>query len=250
MAEKRAVTDGDRLPWLGSLPERSAAPGPRAAVRGLTIIVVLLAVALAGTLSLLILRQRDVPSAPPASPAAAAKVDLPAAPPPAAAPTPVPVLPPVTAAPAPVAKLAEAPPPRTQAKSAVKKASVRKASARMARAKKAKANQRRAALHPATKPQIVVHRGVRNWPAVPWIGTPGSVIQLGAYASPRQSDIAWRSSIRAYPYLATLPKKVTSVRVGPKRLRYYRLQLGTPSPVHAAQVCRNLRSIRRSCIVA
>lgn len=239
MAEKRAVTDGDRLPWLGPLPERSAAPGPRAAVRGLTIIVALLAVALAGTLSLLILRDSDVPSAPPASPAPAAKVDLPAAPPPAPAPAPIPVLPPATQAPAPVARLADAPPPRAMAKPVVKKASVRKASVK----------KRRAAPRPATKPQIAVQREVRNWPPVAWVGTPGSVIQIGAYSSPRQADIAWRSSIRAYPYLATLPRKVTTVRVGPKRIRYYRLQLGTPSPIHASQTCRNLRSIRRSCIV-
>lgn len=227
MNDKRPATDGDRLPWLGPLPGRTAAPGPRAAVRGLTILVILLAVALTGTLSLLLLRDRDASTtAPITSPVA--KVDLPA---------PRPVVP----APAPPAKLTEAPAPTAKPQTPARQ--IRAKSTKSVR--KARTKNRRAATRRASRPQVRVHRGARTWPSAPR----GRVIQLGAYNSAGQAYNAWRGTVRDYPYLGTLPRKITPIRVGPNRRRYYRLQVATPSPRHAEPICRVVRATRRACIV-
>ena len=235
MSDRRPATDGDRLPWLGPMPDRTAAPGPRAAVRGLTILVVMLAVALTGTLSLLLLRNYDAPTtatpaAPPAQPSA--KVDLPVRP---AAP------PPAVPAPAPPATLAETPAPTARPKAPARQ--VRAKSTRSV--KKARAKQRRATSRRVSRPQVRVHRGTRSWPSAPR----GRVIQLGAYNTAGQAYDAWRGTVRDYPYLGTLPRRITPIRLGPNRRLYYRLQVATPSRRHAEPVCRVVRATRRACIV-
>ena len=227
MSDKRPATDGDRLPWLGPMPGRTVAPGPRAAVRGLTLLVMLLTVALAGPWSLLLLRDRDAPTiATPVQPAPTARIDLPAA---RVAPPPVGPVPPtrLAEAPAPTVKLA-APAKQVRAKST--------RSVKQARPKKPRR---------VSRPQVRVHRGVRNWPVAPR----GRVIQLGAYNSAGQAYNAWRGTVRDYPYLGTLPRRITPIRIGPDRKRYYRLQVATPSPRHAEPVCRVVRATRRACIV-
>lgn len=238
MSDKRPPTDGDRLPWLGPMPDRAAAPGPRAAVRGLTILVVLLTVALTGTLSLLLLRDREVatiatpaqPAAPPAQPTA--KVDLPARP----------VTPPPTVPqPSTPAKLAEASAPTVKPQAPAKQVRAKSTkSVKQARAKKRRATPRR-----ASRPQVRIHRGVRTWPVAPR----GRVLQLGAFNSAGQAVIAWRGTVRDYPYLGTLPRKISKIRVGPRRKTYYRLQVAAPSPRHAEPICRVVRATRRACIV-
>ena len=235
MSDKRPATDGDRLPWLGPMPDRAAAPGPRAAVRGLTILVVLLTVALTGTLSLLLLRDRDglttaTPAAPPAQPIA--RVDMPVRPA---------VPPPAVPLPAPPATLAEVPAPSVKPQAPAKQVRAKsKKSVKKARVKKPRASARR-----ASPPQVRVHRGTRNWPAAPR----GRVIQLGAYNSAGQAYNAWRGTVRDYPYLGTLPRRITPIRVGPNRRLYYRLQVATPSRRHAEPVCRVVRATRRACLV-
>lgn len=233
MSDKRPATDGDRLPWLGPLPDRNTAPGPRAAVRGLTILVVLLTLALAGTLSVLLLRGRDAPTlAAPARPAPVARADLP--------PAPV-ARPPIVPAPRPPALVAEAPVPTVKPQAPARQ--VRAKSARSVNT--ARIDKRRATPRRASRPQVRVHRGVRNWPAA----GRGRVIQLGAFNSAGQAVIAWRSTVRDYPYLGTLPRKISIIRVGPRRTRYYRLQVAAPSPRHAEPICRVVRANRRACIV-
>ena len=230
MSDKRPATDGDRLPWLGPMPDRSPAPGPRAAVRGLTILVVLLTVALTGTLSLLLLRDRDAP----AQVQPAAKIDLPARP----------VAPPVVPAPAPPAKLAETPAPTVKTQAPAKQ--VRKKSTRSV--KKTRAKKRTATARRSTASQVRVHRGMRKtWPSLR--RGRGRVIQLGAYHSAGQAYNAWVGTVRDYPYLGTLPRRITPVRIGPNRTLYYRLQVATPSRRHAEPVCRVVRATRRACIV-
>ena len=229
MSDKRAATDGDRLPWLGPMPDRAAAPGPRAAVRGLTILVVLLALALIASLSMLLLRGRDPQiAAAPASAPAAATVNLPASP---ARPVPAPT-------PVVQTKVAEAPPP------AVTQASP----ARQVRAKpvrKVRAKVRPAAPRRAPPPQVRVHRGRPAWPTA----TRGRVMQLGAFNSAGQAVIAWQGTVRDYPYLGTLPRKIVRIRVGPRRTLYYRLQVAAPSPRHSEPICRVVRATRRACLV-
>ena len=235
MTDRRPVTDGDRLPWLGPMPDRSSAPGPRAAVRGLTILVVLLTIALAGTVSLLLLRDRDAPTAS-VTPQPSARIDVPVR---TVAP---PVAPPIEPAPLPPTKLAEA--PTSTAKPAAPATRVRATSPRTAT--KARVQPRRTVTRRVSRPPVRVHRGTRYFPTTPR----GRVIQLGAFTSARQAVNAWASTVHDYPYLGTLPRKIVIIRVGPNRVRYYRLQVATPSPRHAEPVCRVVRATRRACIVA
>lgn len=76
----------------------------------------------------------------------------------------------------------------------------------------------------------------------------GKTVQLGVYRSAGQAEAAWRSAIRDYTYLVTMPKSIEAISIRSKR--FYRLQLGTPSKKHARQLCSNLKSIGRACTVA
>lgn len=76
----------------------------------------------------------------------------------------------------------------------------------------------------------------------------GKTVQLGVFKTARQAEIAWRSAVRDYTYLVTMPKSIEPIRIRSKL--YYRLQLGTPSRKHAQQLCGNLKEIGRSCRVA
>ena len=76
----------------------------------------------------------------------------------------------------------------------------------------------------------------------------GKTVQLGVYKSAGQAEAAWRSAIRDYTYLVTMPKSIEPISI--RSRRFYRLQLGTPSKQHARQLCSNLKSIGRACTVA
>jgi hypothetical protein len=76
----------------------------------------------------------------------------------------------------------------------------------------------------------------------------GKTVQLGVYKSAWQAEAAWQSAIRDYTYLVTMPKSIEPISI--RSLRFYRLQLGTPSRRHARQLCTNLKSIGRACTVA
>jgi hypothetical protein len=76
----------------------------------------------------------------------------------------------------------------------------------------------------------------------------GKTVQLGVYTSSRQAELAWQSAVRDYTYLVTMPKSIEPISIRSKR--FYRLQLGTPSRLHAKQLCTNLKSIGRACTVA
>jgi hypothetical protein len=78
----------------------------------------------------------------------------------------------------------------------------------------------------------------------------GKTAQLGVYLTARQAEAAWRSAIKDYTFLVTMPKDISPVRMGKSTRRFYRLQLGTPSRKHAHQLCRNLRQTGRACTVA
>ena len=76
----------------------------------------------------------------------------------------------------------------------------------------------------------------------------GKTVQLGVYRTQQQAEFAWRSAIRDYTYLVTMPKSIEAISI--RSRRFYRLQLGTPSKRHARQLCSNLHSIGRACTVA
>jgi hypothetical protein len=76
----------------------------------------------------------------------------------------------------------------------------------------------------------------------------GKTVQLGVYTSSRQAELEWQSAVREYTYLVTMPKSIEPISIRSKR--FYRLQLGTPSKVHARQLCTNLRTVGHACTVA
>jgi hypothetical protein len=76
----------------------------------------------------------------------------------------------------------------------------------------------------------------------------GKTVQLGVYLTQAQAEAAWKSAIKDYTYLVTMPKSIEPISIRSKR--FYRLQLGTPSKKYAKQLCTNLKSIGRSCTVA
>jgi len=76
----------------------------------------------------------------------------------------------------------------------------------------------------------------------------GKTVQLGVFRSQQAAEFAWRSAIRDYTYLVTMPKSIEPISI--RSRRFYRLQLGTPSKQHAKQLCSNLKSIGRACTVA
>jgi hypothetical protein len=76
----------------------------------------------------------------------------------------------------------------------------------------------------------------------------GKTVQLGVYLTQAQAEAAWKSAIKDYTYLVTMPKSIEPISIRSKR--FYRLQLGTPSKKYAKQLCSNLKSIGRSCTVA
>ena len=76
----------------------------------------------------------------------------------------------------------------------------------------------------------------------------GKTVQLGVYLTQAQAEAAWKSAVRDYTYLVTMPKSIEAITIRSKR--FYRLQLGTPSKRYAKQLCTNLKSIGRACTVA
>lgn len=76
----------------------------------------------------------------------------------------------------------------------------------------------------------------------------GKTVQLGVYKTPGQAEAAWRSAIRDYTFLVTMPKHIEAISLRSKR--FYRLQLGTPSKRHAKELCANLKTTGRACTVA
>ena len=76
----------------------------------------------------------------------------------------------------------------------------------------------------------------------------GKTVQLGVYLTQAQAEAAWKSAIKDYTYLVTMPKSIEAISIRSKR--FYRLQLGTPSKRHAKQLCSNLKSTGRACTVA
>ncbi len=105
----------------------------------------------------------------------------------------------------------------------------------------------------AAEPAPVVIQPVPIQPVRPAVNprakvAKGKTAQLGVYFSAREAEVAWRSAVRDYTYLVTMPKSIQRLRLRGKY--YYRLQLGTPSRSHATQLCGHLRSIGRACRVA
>jgi hypothetical protein len=76
----------------------------------------------------------------------------------------------------------------------------------------------------------------------------GKTVQLGVYLTQAQAEAAWKSAIKDYTYLVTMPKSIEPISIRSKR--FYRLQLGTPSKKYAKKLCSNLKTTGRSCTVA
>ena len=76
---------------------------------------------------------------------------------------------------------------------------------------------------------------------------PGGMVQLGAYASEKQAESAWRSVSARFPALAGSRKLLTPYSSGGKQ--GVRLRAGTSSPAAAEQLCRQLQAADQNCFV-
>ncbi len=226
----------DRLPWLET--PRTAKPTKRrpAARRARTPLLLLLGLFMAGVIAVMaFITGRS--TAPRRVPAAAINVPLP---PPVPAPETVVVPPaPVAIMPEPAAIVPSAAPAKPRV---VRPAAVKAPARRSVERSRGVTIHRNRATPPPTPPRY-------RWPTPSASGPSGRVVQLGAYYNGRQTMAAWRRLRLAYPYLATLPRKVTIVRPGAGRPRYYRLRIGAESEAHARAICDSLHRIGRGCTV-
>jgi len=249
MADAGVARDPGRLPWL----EPYRAPPRKASNRRPSTAVAIGAVGLAVVLTLLL---RDAPIFPVVEQAAPpqASVVLPA---PADMQQPI-VLAPL-AAPQPVAEAATAPAPAAHRSKARVQRRIKAVPTSMAFRAVVKEQTGEPtdpiALDPATTDAAVAIAALPLPPDPPRPAVNpsaqvirGKTVQLGVYRSAGQAEAAWRSAIRDYTYLVTMPKSIEAISIRSKR--FYRLQLGTPSRKHAKQLCTNLKSIGRACTVA
>jgi hypothetical protein len=253
-----ATSADDRLPWLET-PRAARKDRARAAARRAGPLLLLLGLLLAGTVAVMaFLAGRGSgpfapqPRATDAPPAAVAPQPIPSAPQPAPVPAPVPEAPAAPAAP-----IITAPAPAAAAPTATKP--------------RAKDKRETSPRGPAVSPPVVRVDAIAppaptqppastlppapalpppyQWPVPSAAGPSGRVIQLGYYYTGRETMAAWRRLRRSYPYLATMPRKVTVVSPGPGRPRFYQLRIGAPSAAHARAICDYLHRIGRGCIV-
>jgi len=251
MADAGVVRDSNRLPWL----EPYRAPPRKKSNRRAGSAAAIGAAGLAGILAVLM---RDAPLPPVDEPAPQASVLLPA---------PVDMQPQIVLPP-----LAQRPQAAAQPafKPAAKRHRVKVAVRRRIKAIPTRAAYRtvlkdQAGKPPATEPAAPATAIAIASPPAPVL-TPapapivrptvnpkaqvvrGKTVQLGVYTSPRQAELAWQSAVRDYTYLVTMPKSIEPISI--RSRRFYRLQLGTPSKLHAKQLCNNLRTIGHACTVA
>jgi hypothetical protein len=244
----------ERLPWLESPRPPARSRTARAARRARTPLLILLGLFAATSVAIMafLAGRGSGPLPSRTAPRSPAVIVAP--------------LPPATVAPAPVAA--------PVASTAAPKASVpSRSTAKKRRASRPTVHRaRRPHRHAARKPRrslipdIVIHRNATPpraasavttpvpqrrtvWPAQPFAGAPGKVIQLGSFRTLAQADAAWWRLVRAYPYLGTLPRVVTWVGPTPGRARIYQLKLAAGSRREARLLCRNLHRVGRGCAV-
>jgi len=72
------------------------------------------------------------------------------------------------------------------------------------------------------------------------------VVRIGAFASPTEAKLGWRSMVRAYPALAHLPATVVDAS-SPGSKATYRFEIGTASQTHSELLCQRMTRIALSC---
>ena len=254
MADAGAARDPGRLPWLEPYRAPSRKPSNRSPGAAA-------AIGAAGLTAVLMLLIRDAPILPAAEPAAPqASVVLP---------EPADMGPPIVLAPlevhedAPVAASEPAAPIRRTKSRVQRRIKAVPTSAALRRvvgaqsgeliqldAPTASAAVAIAGLPPPIAPQPVLLAPAPPRPTVNRRAqvVRGKTVQLGVYKSAWQAETAWRSAIRDYTFLVTMPKSIEPISI--RSRRFYRLQLGTPSRKHAVQLCTNLKTTGRACTVA
>ena len=247
MADAGVVRDGDRLPWL----ELYRAPVGKKSNRRAGAAAAIGAAGLAGILTLLM---RDAPLLPDEEPAPQASVVLPA---------PVDLQPQIVLPPLERHPQAAATP--------MAKPVVGRRRAKVQIRRRIKAIPTRTAYRAVVKDQAGEHAALETKPsdaaiAIASLPTPipaqpirpvvnpaaqvvrGKTVQMGVYTTAGQAEAAWRSAVRDYTFLVTMPKSIEPISI--RSRRFYRLQLGTPSRRYAKQLCSNLKTIGRACTVA
>ena len=242
MADAGVARDPGRLPWL----EPYRAPTGRKSNRRAGLTAALGAVGLAGVVILLM---RGVIPAPANEPAPQASVALPA---------PADMQPQIVLPPLAVAELTQAAVPEIEAR---RPAPLPRRRIKALPTRAAYRDVVKVQLEEETELETPVSEVALAIAALPLPADPprptvnpsaqvvrGKTVQLGVYLTQAQAEAAWKSAIKDYTYLVTMPKSIEAISIRSKR--FYRLQLGTPSKKYAKELCSNLKSIGRTCTVA
>jgi len=103
----------------------------------------------------------------------------------------------------------------------------------------------------ATKPAVTVPaKEVATAAAVPPSKpVTGRIVRVGAFATPIEARLGWRSMVRAYPVLAHLPAAVVDAGTAHSKPSY-RFEIGTTSEANSAVLCQRMVRINFACAVA
>ena len=247
MGQAAVGRDGNRLPWL----EPYRTPERRKSNRTAGIVAIVGAAGLAGVAALVLTRGAPAPEPSPSPPQASVVLPAPADMQPQV------VLPPLETHVDPDSRVAAAEPPAITRRA--KALPRRRIKALPTQAAYRQVIREQGEKLPELDPQVSAAAiAIASLPVTPDPPRPavnpaarivrGKTVQLGVYRTAGQAEAAWRSAVRDYTYLVTMPKHIEAISI--RSRRFYRLQLGTPSKKHAKQLCDNLKSIGRACKVA
>lgn len=87
------------------------------------------------------------------------------------------------------------------------------------------------------------------WPVRVEEGAAGRLVRVGVFGSRHSAKRGWHALMRNNPSLQRLPALVVPVRSARNGRIYYRLQMGTSSQAHSTILCQRMRMIGQSCVV-
>ncbi len=232
MSEAEAVTQEDRLPWLGEEVEPPREHRTRDAI-GLAIVAALLIFGVSYWIASQNWQreraQREAATMPPAA------VPLPKAPP---RPRVAVRQPHRRIGTAPTQRLAENEATRAAPKTPSETAKTVAAPTTSEVVKAVAANEAPKAAKP-----VAESSGKQLASGAP-PGSTGRLVRIGTFASPFQAKLGWRSMVRAYPALVHLPAVVVATG---KSQASYRFQIGTSSQANSELLCQHMQRINYSC---
>lgn len=87
------------------------------------------------------------------------------------------------------------------------------------------------------------------WPVRVEEGAAGRLVRIGVFSTRHSAKRGWHVLMRNNPSLQRLPALVMPVRSARNGKVYYRLQMGTSSQAHSTVLCQRMRMIGQSCVI-